>query len=68
MRTTGQKQIGLAITLISIGLGMRMSALRRKGTREKLEAKIKELEKEVESLRSQIAQKQAAEEKKEENQ
>ncbi|MGC8804735.1 MAG: hypothetical protein ACP5QD_02195 [Candidatus Ratteibacteria bacterium] len=47
---------------------MRMSALRRKGTREKLEAKIKELEKEVESLRSQIAQKQAAEEKKEENQ
>jgi len=58
------KQMGLAITLICIGIGMRMSALRRKGTREKLEAKVKELEKEIETLRSQIPQPQAAEEKK----
>ncbi|HOJ30596.1 MAG TPA: hypothetical protein PK165_01350 [bacterium] len=62
------KQIGLAITLICIGIGVRMTALRRKGKREKLETKIKELEKEIETLRSQISQAQAAEEKKEENQ
>jgi len=61
-------QIGLAITLICIGIGVRMTALRRKGKREKLETKIKELEKEIETLRSQISQAQAAEEKKEENQ
>ncbi|MCM8821842.1 MAG: hypothetical protein NC831_03390 [Candidatus Omnitrophica bacterium] len=50
------KQIGLAITLICIGISVRMNALRRRGTREKAETKIRELEKEIESLRSKLAQ------------
>lgn len=50
------KQIGLAITLICIGIGVRMNALRRRGMREKAQARIKELENEIESLRSKIAQ------------
>lgn len=50
------KQIGLAITLICIGICMRMIALRRKGEKEKNLAKIKELEKEIDSLRSKLAQ------------
>ncbi|MCX7705704.1 MAG: hypothetical protein N2115_05545 [bacterium] len=50
------KQTGLAITLICIGICMRMIALRRKGEREKTLARIKELEKEIDSLRSRLAQ------------
>lgn len=50
------KQIGLAITLICIGICARMNALKRKGQREKTQARIKELENEIESLRSKIAQ------------
>jgi len=60
------KQIGLAITLICIGIGVRMSALRRRGLREKLETRIKELEKENETLRNQLLQGKPTEEKKEE--
>jgi len=43
-----------------------MSALRRRGLREKLETRIKELEKENETLRNQLLQGKPTEEKKEE--
>lgn len=49
------KQIGLAITLICIGIGVRMMGLRRKGTREKLQLRIKELEKEIELLKARVS-------------
>lgn len=42
--------IGLAVTLICIGIGTRMSALRRKGEKEKLLARIKELEDRIKEL------------------
>ncbi len=42
--------IGLVITLICIGIGTRMAALRRKGGREKLAARIKELEDRIKEL------------------
>ena len=42
--------IGLVITLICIGIGTRMSALRRKGAREKLSHRIKELEEKIKEL------------------
>ncbi len=45
------KQTGLAITLICIGICIRMEALRRRGSREKFEARIKELEREIEALK-----------------
>jgi len=38
------------ITLICIGIGTRMAALRRKGGREKLAARIKELEDRIKEL------------------
>lgn len=44
------KYIGLAVTLICIGIGIRMSALRRKGEKEKLLARIKELEEKIKEL------------------
>ncbi|MBN1445043.1 MAG: hypothetical protein JW957_02925 [Candidatus Omnitrophica bacterium] len=42
--------IGMVVTLICIGLGIRMSSLRRKGAREKLSLRIKELEDKVKEL------------------
>lgn len=50
------KQIGLVITLICIGIGVRMINLRRKGEKEKFLTRIKELEKEIDSLRGKLAQ------------
>ena len=44
------RYVGLAITLICIGIGTRMSALRRKGEKEKLLARIKELEEKIKEL------------------
>ncbi|HPP30310.1 MAG TPA: hypothetical protein PLE69_05240 [bacterium] len=44
------KYIGLAVTLICIGIGTRMSALRRKGEKEKLLARIKELEDKIKEM------------------
>jgi len=46
------KYIGLAVTLICIGIGTRMSALRRKGEKEKLLTRIKELEEKIKELSS----------------
>lgn len=42
--------IGIVITLICVGIGIRMSALRRKGDREKLSLRIKELEEKIKEL------------------
>jgi len=42
--------IGIIITLICVGIGLRMSALRRKGDREKTAARIKELEEKIKEL------------------
>jgi ABC-type transport system involved in cytochrome bd biosynthesis fused ATPase/permease subunit len=42
--------IGIIITLICVGIGIRMSALRRRGDREKLTVKIKELEDKIKEL------------------
>jgi len=44
------RPIGLAITLICIGIGVRMQYLRRKGTREKLQNRVKELEEKLKEL------------------
>jgi len=46
------RQIGMAITLICIGISCRMIALRRRGGKERLLEKIKELESKLESLKS----------------
>ncbi|MFA7517063.1 MAG: hypothetical protein WC049_08830 [Candidatus Ratteibacteria bacterium] len=46
------RQIGMAITLICIGISCRMIALRRRGGKERLFEKVKELETELESLKS----------------
>jgi len=58
------KQIGLVITLICMGISVRMHALRRRGSREKTKSRIKELENEIESLRSKLAQVSKEEEQK----
>jgi cadmium resistance protein CadD (predicted permease) len=42
--------IGIVITLICVGIGIRMAALRRKGGREKLSSRIKELEDKIKEL------------------
>jgi hypothetical protein len=42
--------IGIVVTLICVGIGIRMSALRRRGDREKLTLKIKELEDRIKEL------------------
>ena len=44
------KYIGLAVTLICIGIGTRMSSLRRKGEKEKLLTRLKELEDKIKEL------------------
>ncbi len=36
--------VGIIITLICVGIGIRTESLRRKGTREKLAQRVKELE------------------------
>lgn len=41
---------GLAITLICIGIGVRMQYLRRKGRTEKLQERVKELEEKIKEL------------------
>ncbi len=51
--------IGIIITLISVGIGIRMSALRRKGNREKTAARIRELEDKIKELTEGKEQKQA---------
>lgn len=42
--------IGTVITLICIGIGIRMSSLKRRGTREKQNLRIKELEEKIAEL------------------
>ncbi|HNS31519.1 MAG TPA: hypothetical protein PKN36_00890 [bacterium] len=42
--------IGIVITLISLGICVRMSSLKKRGQKEKLLEKIKELEEKVKEL------------------
>jgi len=42
--------MGMVVTLIAAGIGIRMSGLKRGGQREELEKKVKELEKRVSEL------------------
>jgi len=51
--------IGIVITLICVGIGIRMSALRRRGNREKLSSRIKELEEKIKELTEGKEQKQS---------
>lgn len=43
--------IGIAITLICVGISVRTSYLRRKGVREDLSRKVKELQAQLEALK-----------------
>lgn len=45
------RHIGMIIMLICIGIGIRMAYLRRRGGKEKLSKKIKELEEKIEELK-----------------
>ena len=51
------RPIGLAITLICIGIGVRMEYLRRKGTKEKLQNRVKELEEKLKELTEEKTEK-----------
>jgi len=42
--------IGMVISLICIGIGIRMSSLKRRGTKEKQIQKIRELEEKIKEL------------------
>jgi len=48
---------GLAITLICIGIGVRMEYFRRKGTKEKLQNRVKELEEKLKELTEEKTEK-----------
>lgn len=42
--------IGIVISFICVGMGIRMQALRRRGSREKLSDRVKELEAKIKEL------------------
>ncbi len=43
------RPVGIIITLIAVGIGLRTENLRRKGTREKLSQRVQELENQASS-------------------
>ena len=45
--------LGIAITLICVGIGIRMDILRRRGEREKLAGRIAEAEEKIRRLKEQ---------------
>jgi uncharacterized membrane protein YbhN (UPF0104 family) len=51
-----EKTLGIAITLISVGLGTRINYLRRKGSKERKDEKIKKLEEELRNIKGESSQ------------